>query len=145
MPLDRSFVEENRAATHRIGALAHSLTDEELQRPVGDHWTIAITLVHIAFWDRRLLQLLDETERAGTLTIPPIDLAINDISLPIWAAVPAREAARLAVEAAEAVDRRIEAYPQALLEQIDANNERWLRRARHRNSHLDEVDAARRS
>ena len=53
MTLDRSFVELNHAATERLRALAARLSDEELQHPVGQHWTVAITLAHLAFWDRR--------------------------------------------------------------------------------------------
>jgi hypothetical protein len=60
----------------------------------------------------------------------------------MWAAVPPREAARLAIETAAAVDQRLEAFPPALLEEISANNERWLVRAWHWDRHLDEVEAA---
>ena len=55
MGFDQSFIELNRASTNRIRAFAERLTDEELLHPVGEHWTIAITLVHIAFWERRVL------------------------------------------------------------------------------------------
>ncbi len=49
MTVDRSFVELNHAATDRMRALAAHLTDEELQRPVGEHWTVAIVFAHLAF------------------------------------------------------------------------------------------------
>ncbi len=55
MALDRSFVEKNRASTTRIRELAASLSDDDLKRPVGEHWTVAVALAHIAFWDRRVL------------------------------------------------------------------------------------------
>jgi len=35
MTLDPSFVERNRASTHRIRALAVQLTDDDLRRPIG--------------------------------------------------------------------------------------------------------------
>ena len=54
MTLDRSFVERNRASTDRIRALAARLSDVEMQHPVGEHWTVAIALAHLAFWDRRV-------------------------------------------------------------------------------------------
>jgi hypothetical protein len=142
MTLDRSFIERNRASTNRIRALVGRLTDEEMQQPVGEHWTVAIVLAHLAFWDRRMLYLLDQTERAGKLVIPAMDILVNDVSLPLWAAIPPRQAARIAIETAEAVDRRLEDFPLALLEEIHANSERWLVRAWHRDRHLDEVDAA---
>ena len=142
MTLDRSFVEVNRASTDRIRALATSLTDEEMQRPVGEHWTVGIALAHLAWWDRRVMYVLDMTERNGELFIPEIDIVVNDLSLPLWAAVPPREAARIAIESAETLDQRLESYPPALLEEIYAYNKRWVVRALHRGEHLDEVDAA---
>ena len=142
MTLDRSFVEQNRASLDRLRALAPRLTDEQMQRPVGEHWTVAITLAHLAFWDRRVLAVLDRSERDGVLVAPEIDLLVNDLSLPLWAAIPPREAARIAVETAEALDARLEACPPALVEEIYARYPRWVVRALHRNDHLDEVDAA---
>jgi hypothetical protein len=142
MALDISFVELNRAATDRMRALAARLTDAELQQPVSEHWTVAIALAHLAFWDRRVLYVVDKTERDGKLFTLEIDVAANDLSLPLWAAIPPRAAARLAIESAEAVDRRLEGFPPALLEAIFSQNKRWVVRALHRNAHLDEVEAA---
>ncbi len=142
MTLDRTFIERNHASTHRIRALAARLTDDEMQSPVGKHWTVAIALAHLAFWDQRVWCVLDRTEREGKLFIPQIDLCVNDLSLPLWAAIPPREAARLAIETAEALDKRLENLSPVLLEEIYAYNERWVVRALHRDGHLDEVEAA---
>ena len=120
MTLDRSFLERNRASTNRIRALAGRLTDEEMQHPVGEHWTVAIALAHLAFWDRRVIYVLDNTERDGKLFIPEIDIFVNDLSLPLWAAIPPRAAARIAIESAQALDIRLEGFPPALLEEINA-------------------------
>jgi hypothetical protein len=142
MTQDRSFVELNRASTERIRALAARLSDQELQHPVGQHWTVAITLAHLAFWDRRVLSVLDKTEQDGKLFIPEIDILVNDLSLPLWAAIPPREAARIAIETAEMLDKRLENYPSARLDEIYAYNKRWVVRALHRGEHLDEAEAA---
>ena len=142
MIVDRSFVELNRAATDRIRALAARLTDEDLQQRVGEHWTVAIALAHLAFWDRRVMYVLDNTEREGRLSLFEIDILVNDISLLLWGAIPPRAAAALAVEAAEALDARLAGFPPELLAEIHAYNPRWVIRALHRNDHLDEVDAA---
>ncbi len=142
MALDRSLFERNRASTERIRALAARLTDEEMRHRVGEHWTVAIALAHLAFWDRRVMNVLDMTERDGKLFVPEIDIFVNDLSLPLWAAIPPRAAARIAIETAEALDNRLESYPPALLEAIYGYNERWVVRALHRGEHLDEVDAA---
>jgi len=141
MTLDRSFVELNRASTQRIRAMA-ARSDEELKRPVGEHWTVSIVLAHLAWWDRRVMYVLEMTERDGKLFIPEIDIFVNDLSLPLWAAVPPREAGRIAIESAEELDQRLENYPPALLEEIFDYNKRWVVRAMHRGEHLDEADAA---
>jgi len=142
MSLDHSFVERNRASTERIRALAARLSDEELQQSVGEHWTVAIVFAHLAFWDRRVMYVLDMTEREGKLFVPEIDIFVNDLSLPLWAAIPPREAVRIAIETAETLDKRLEEYPPALLEEIYAYMPRWVIRALHRNTHLDEAEEA---
>jgi hypothetical protein len=71
-----------------------------------------------------------------------VDTLVNDVLLPTWAAVPGREAARLAVETAAALDKRLEGFPAALLEQVNAHNPRWVLRALHREEHLAEVEQA---
>jgi hypothetical protein len=145
MTFDRSFSERNRASTRRIRVLAARLTDEELQHRVGEHWTVAVALAHLAFWDGRVLYVLDMTERYGKLCAPEIDILVNDLSLPLWAAIPPRAAARIAVETAEALDNWLESFPPAFLEEIYMHYERWVERALHRGEHLDEIEAALRS
>ncbi|NTU80021.1 MAG: hypothetical protein HGA45_11555 [Chloroflexales bacterium] len=142
MSLDLNFSEQNRASTNRIRDLAARLSDEELRRPVGAHWTVGIVFAHLAFWDRRVMYALDRTEQDGKLFIPQIEIAVNDLSLPLWAAIPPRDAARIAVEAAETLDTQLEQFPRHLLEELYAYNRRWVVRALHRGEHLDEAEAA---
>jgi len=142
MAIDRSFIEQNRASTERIRNLISKLSDQELRHPVGEHWTVAIVLAHLAFWEERVIYILDSTEREGKLIAPEIDVLVNDISLPLWAAIPPRDATRLAFETAQTSDKRLAEYPQELLEQIYNQNKRWVLRNLHRGEHLDEVDEA---
>jgi hypothetical protein len=142
MTVDRSFVELNRAATARMRTLAAGLTDAQWRTPVGQHWTVSIVYAHLAFTDGRARWVLDTSEREGKVVNPDYGVFINDVSLPFWAAIPPREAARLAIETAEAVDQRLESYPADLLEQIRAEYKRFLFRAYHRTEHLDEAEAA---
>ncbi len=142
MTPDRSFIERNRASTNRIRGMAARLSDEEMRLPVGEHWTVSIVLAHLAFWDRRVMDILEKTEREGKLFISEIDILVNDLSLPLWAAIPPREAARIAIETADTVDKRLESIPPDLLEEIYAYNKRWVERSLHRDEHLDEADAA---
>ena len=118
MALDRSFFELNRASTDRMRALVASLTDEGMQRPVGEHWTMAITLAHLAWWDRRVMNVLDLTEHHGTLFAAEIDIVVNHLSLPLWAVIPPVQQTEIAIETAEMLDRRLESYPPALLEEV---------------------------
>ena len=64
MSLDPEIHVANRAATERIRALGE-LTDDKLRTPVGEHWTASITLVHLAFWDRRSLHALQRSVGAA--------------------------------------------------------------------------------
>jgi len=142
MTMDRSFIVRNQASTERIRNMAARLSDDEMQHPVGEHWTVAIVMAHLAFWDRRVMYVLDMTERDGKLFIPEIDIFVNDLSLPLWAAIPPRLAANIAIETAETLDKRLETYSPALLEEIYTYNKRWVERSLHRGEHLDEAEAA---
>ena len=142
MTMDRSFVELNRASTKRIRDLAARLSDAELQHPVGEHWTVAIVFAHLAMLDRRALWVLDATEREGQVVNPDYNIFINDVVLPLIAAIPPREAVRLALEFAGEIDKRLAAYPPDLLELIHAEYKRYVFRAYHRTEHLAEAEAA---
>jgi len=142
MAPDRSFVESNRQSLERMKSMAARLSDQELATPVGPHWTVAIVFAHIAFWDRRVMYVFDMTEKEGKLFIPEIDIFVNDLSLPFWQALPVREAVRIGLENAEELNRRLETYPEPLLEQVAGYNKRWVDRGLHRGEHLAEADAA---
>jgi len=142
MAMDRSFVEHNRASTERLLKLVSKLSDQEFRHQVGEHWTVAIALAHLAFWDERVMLVLDKTEYDGRLSAVEVDVLVNDISLPLWAAISPPEATRLAVETAQALDKRLEEFPHELLEQIYNYNKHWVFRSLHRDEHLDEVEKA---
>jgi hypothetical protein len=67
-------------------------------------WTVAAVLVHLAFWDRQRLFTLKRWLQDGQLLLPGEPDVINDAVAVISKAIPPREAALLAVEAAEAID-----------------------------------------
>ncbi len=142
MTLDLAYKEQNHASRERIRALAKRLSDEEMLAQVGEHWTVGVVFAHIAWWDRRVIYVLDTTEKNNKLFVPEIDIFVNDLSLPLWLAVPPRETARIAIETSETLDKRLEEYSPTLLEEIYNYNKRWVIRALHRNEHLDEADAA---
>ncbi len=140
--MDRGLAEQNKASTERLRKLVAGLKDSDMGRRVGADWTVAVALAHLAFWDRRVQFVLDRTQKAGKLSPVEIDVTVNDLMLPTWELVRGSDAARLAVETAEALDKQLAAFPPDLLDQINEYNPRWVNRSLHRNEHLDEVDKA---
>jgi hypothetical protein len=142
MPVEPDVHAMNRAQTDRIRRLATSIPDDRLGTRVGEHWTPGVVFAHLAFWDRRVLLTLEASQAAGEVVIVDVDVAANDISLPLWLAVPPRDAMRLAEDTAADLDARLAATDPDLLEAIHAQVPRWVRRYVHRGEHLDELEAA---
>jgi len=147
MAIDRSYVSENRAQLERLRALVDKLSDHELTGPMEAGWTVAGVLAHLAFWDQRIVTLVDRW--AGGLGTPPpaYDQAavdwINDAGKPLCLALPPRVAARIAVDAAVAADDRVASLSEAQLAAIAAGGHPINPlRAEHRREHLDEVEQA---
>ena len=142
--MDTSYNDRNREQTERLKALSR-LSDEGLVRPVGEHWTVAVALCHIAHVDERVLAVLELSLRHG---IPrhwwTMDeaLAVNDARLPLWRALPPREALHRAIRTAEALDQVIRDLPADIAEAVARERARSLDRSLHRAEHLDEVDQA---
>src|SRR5205807_8084529 len=122
MSVDRSFVGENSRQRERLKALVSRLSDANLRRLLGEGWTVSTALAHMAFWDRRAFGMLERWER-GEAPSPADPVGLNAALLPEWLALLPREAARLAVEAAEAVDRKAESLSVELVEKIAATGE----------------------
>ena len=143
MPVDRSYIAENEAELHRLRTLVERLSDADLVRPTPGGWTVAASLAHVAFWDQRILFWLDRWERGEK----PRGLVeadgdwINDAGKPLCLALPPRVAARLAVDIAEQVDRRLAALTEERIASNAAAGEPLsLTRAHHRKTHLDEIE-----
>ncbi|MBI3105986.1 MAG: DinB family protein [Candidatus Rokubacteria bacterium] len=145
---DRSHDVPNAMERKRLLSLVARLSDEELSRPVSAGWTIAGTLAHLAFWDQRIVVLVERWRREGPAAVPaPLDHAnvdwINDAAKPMLLSLPPRRAAELAVVIAEAADRTVEILPGDLLARnVAAGSPVNLLRAEHRREHLDEIERA---
>lgn len=139
--MERPFVAENAQARERLISLVARLTDEELRLPLGNGWTIAVALAHLAFWDQRYLFLMRKWEKSG-VEPSPIDIDLtNDSLLSLWLALPPRVAADLAVSSAEAIDRELEEASSDLIAGIESLGEKFrLYRSLHRKLHLDEIE-----
>ena len=144
MAADRSYVTKNREQLDRLRALVDKLSDQELTKPMEAGWTVAAVLAHLAFWDYRIVTLLDRWNAGGT---PPSSIDeshvdwINDAGKPLCLALPPRVAARTAVEAAVAADQRVAALTEAQLEaNMKSGSPISTLRAEHRREHLDEIE-----
>lgn len=143
---DRTYVAKNQAELERLRRLVDRLSDQELSRAMEAGWTVAGVLAHLAFWDYRIVTLLDRWGPDGRGTPPPAsDEAatdwINDAGKPLCLALPPRVAARVAIEAAVAADQRVAALSDG---QLAANRAAGtpinVLRAEHRREHLDEIE-----
>jgi hypothetical protein len=148
MATDRSYVTENQTQLARLEALVGKLGDRELSRPLDAGWTVAGVLAHLAFWDYRIVTLLDAWGVDGRGTLPPahheadVDW-INDAGKPLCLGLAPRVAARIAVEAAIAADQRVATLSDAALAaNAAAGSPISVRRAAHRREHLDEIERA---
>ena len=141
--IDTAYSERNRLQTQRLKEFRR-LSDEELQRPVGEHWTVAIALAHIQYWDGRAVGAIEAWRRHGL----PLTLwtdgegVVNDVLLPAWAECPPRETLEQAIKTAAVLDRIVEDLSPEEAEVVSARRYRVLDRSMHRSEHLDEVDAA---
>ncbi len=73
-----SYIEQNTRERERLRGLVERLSDDELSRPVNEHWTVAGVLGHIAFWDARALVLADKLERG--VPFLPSDAEPEDVT-----------------------------------------------------------------
>lgn len=144
MTADRAFVQENDRERRRLADLVARLGDEDLLRPMDAGWTVASVLLHMAFWDLRIVTMLDRWRPDRSGEVPTYDEQavdwINDTTKAIFLDVPPRDAAAIAVKAAEATDAAVASMPDDVL----AANESLGTilnpyRSEHRSEHLDEV------
>lgn len=145
MSVDRSFVSDNDRERARLRNLVARVSDADLARPLPAGWTVAAVLGHLAFWDQRIVVLLDAWQKG--VTPPPHHEAdtdwINDAGKPFLLAMPPRQLAALAVDVAEAVDRKVAAVPDEIVTRnAAAGSPLNFKRAEHRKEHLDEIEAA---
>lgn len=107
-----------------------------------DGWTVAGVLLHMAFWDQRIVVLLEKWQNEGVA--PRLEDSAdvdwtNDSAKPMLLAVPPRAAADLTLEIAETADAMVAAVRDELVEQNTYLN---FSRADHRAEHLEQIEAA---
>jgi hypothetical protein len=141
--MDPPFVTENTQERERLRTLVSKMSDEELRLQLGGGWTVAAALAHLAFWDHLSLTRIRQWKQGGVIA-SSIDLdVINDALLPLILLIPPREAADLAIAAAEAIDRELEQLSPEMIAAIEGlGDRRRLFRSIHRQMHLDQIEEA---
>jgi hypothetical protein len=141
--MNRDFVQDNAHALARLKALVARLTPEQLALPLDDGWTISAALAHMAFWDRRMLLLIERFQHDGITDSPYDPHVMNDAMKPMLLAVPSHEAARMCIEAAEQVDAAVATLSDAFIQAIKDHGTPFNpNRSEHRGYHLDEIERA---
>jgi hypothetical protein len=140
--MDRTYIDENSTERQRLLALVANLSEDELGKQLPNGLTVAATLAHLAFYDQRAYVLVMRWKQNGVGPSPLDSDATNEALAPLLMAIPPRLAAQLAVLAAEAIDEALEQAPDELIETIRTQAPTFrLRRAKHRQEHLDEIQA----
>lgn len=147
MAVERSYVAENDRDRRRLEALVATLDDAGLSRAMPAGWTVAGVLAHLAFWDQRIVVLIELLKRGAKVpdyTDDPVHFDwINNAAKPMQLALPPRRAATLAVEIARATDEAVATLSDGLLaKNAAAGSPIKLLRAEHRREHLDEIEKA---
>jgi len=142
--MDQQIVADNDATRASLQSLIRTLADHDFARDLGDGWTVSTALAHLAFWDRRG-KLLLERWQAGD--VAPADMpewysdTLNNTLVDEWRAIPPHDAARLAIEAAVAIDAAIAGLEDRVTAEIMARDEAWrLTRSKHRREHIEQIE-----
>jgi len=145
MSADRTFITQNDAERGRLQSLVARLSDADLARPMPAGWTVAGVLAHLAFWDQRILDLLERWEQSPSTLPRALNQAdgdwINDAMKPLLLALAPRRAAELAVGIAKAADGKVAALSDDFLVRNEAAGRPLnMLRAEHRREHLQEIE-----
>ena len=141
-----TIIKGNNLTRDRLRELVGRMSDIDLTRDLGEGWTIAAGLAHLAFFDLRVVALFDRWQKTGEIAALPMEAdIINAALLPLALAVPPRAAADMAIEAAEAADSKVAELEldMDLQDKIEAaGTPVKLNRAEHRKEHIRQIEGA---
>ncbi len=140
MTSPQPYLAENEAALADLRALLARLSNEDLNISLGEGWTIAAMLVHLAFWDQRQLAVLEKWRKEGVKPVITESDIVNAALLPLALALPPQTAAQLALQAAEAINQAVAQVTPEMAAQIEAiDHSHVLWRVRHRRDHINQI------
>ena len=141
--MSNRYTAENRVSREDLAVFITGLTDAQLTQSMPAGWTASAVLVHLAFWDQRGLVLLRQWQAAGVSPSPLDTDIVNEVTRPLFQAIPPQEAVRLVLSCAEALDGLIDALDPAFLAEVETSGQTvHLDRAAHRRLHQAEIKAA---
>ena len=133
-------VQRNAQSRARLASLCHRINDEQLARIAFGDWTVSAVLAHMAFWDRVTLErwAVFVKDRQPVIQLPEF---LNTVGAADWRGIPPRKAVKSVLEAADALDEKIEELPDDLIEAArQANNPRMFERFHHREEHISAIE-----
>ena len=133
-------LQRNAESRDRLASICERVNNEQLARIAFGDWTVSAVLAHMAFWDRVALERWNtfEKERQPVIQLPEF---LNTVGAADWRAIPPRRAVKSALEAADALDKKIEEIPDDLIEAArQANHPRMFERFHHREDHLSAIE-----
>lgn len=142
MKNEADYIKENTYWYKRLRTLVERLSDTDLTRPLEAGWTVSGVLAHLAFWDIRLVTLLQMYKDAGTVQASAVDTdVINEVSRHLCQAIPPRTAADMAVTWALKANKIIETLTPELVAEVRQKSENVrVDRAHHRKVHIEDIE-----
>jgi hypothetical protein len=140
--MSNAYSMENAAWRKRLTDVVNRLTERDFARTTGAAgWTVGGVLGHLAFWDTRALCLLEKWKKDGIGPSAVDTDLFNEAMRPLLNALAPREAARLALESALAVDAAIDGLDATFLARVEAEGKPVrLNRGAHREHHLAQIE-----
>jgi hypothetical protein len=140
--MDRDYIARNTHTRERLHALVGRLTLEDLDRSIGDGWTVKAALAHLAFWDRYAVALIDQWSESGFKEDEGFNSDLPNLAgLADWLAATPDYARTEVIAAAQRAGQRAAEAPSPLIEAIVGGGmPRVLDRSVHRIEHIDQVE-----
>jgi hypothetical protein len=138
----KDIFQANRESTVKMQKIGEKLTEADFRKKLHYGWTIPVAFAHLAFWDNRVIPLIELSKKDGTIMTSNYDDKLNDILLPFLEAIPPAKAIKMAVEIANRLDEMLESCSPEMINQIMTVNSRWVDRSLHRNDHLKDIESA---
>jgi uncharacterized damage-inducible protein DinB len=148
VPGSEQLLVATRASLKRLLSALDDLDevdDEVMHKRTPAGWTVAATLVHLAFYDDWVATRWRRRISEGRFQDLPDDITelVNAAGERGWHGVPAAEARRMAREAAQAVTALLDFLPpDALEDAVGTHRPAMIDRSMHWDPHIEEIQRA---